>query len=253
MLRVLASLTTLCALAVAEPKPTNAPADLAQSVADITLILSGGDAAHQALHSLRARGFTRIGEQQVNFVLLAARPDRLRVETPHPDGNLVRASDGTHEPWTRRGDGPPRRLSPGEARDFLLEADFDHPFFRPSARGLRLEMLGQTEINGRSFLKLRMTDSNGEISTLYVDEITRMLARREVVRSHQGRDHVLATEFADFQICAGVLLPRRVTTYVDGRLSNETVINELEPNPVLTPADFAPPAENWPLRSTRKP
>lgn len=248
MLRALVSLTALCALARAEQVPLAPAEDLARAVAEVTLILSGGEAAHQSLHSLRARGHTQVGAQRVDFVLLATRPDRLRIETPHPDGGLVRASDGVHQPWTRRGEAPPRLLPPGEARDFQLEADFDHPFFNYRKRGLRLEFLGQSEVAGRACLRLKMTDANGEESVLYVDEITRLLTRREIVRRHQGRDHVLATDFADFQVCAGVLLPRRVTTYVDGRLANETVINEVEPNPGLPADTFAPPAENWPLR-----
>ncbi len=248
MLRTLVCLLALLGVVSAQADAPPPSRDLAAEIAAISLSFAGGHDAHAALRGLRAKGYTLIAGQRVDFVLHAARPDLLHVETLDASGGLVRATDGVHLPWRSLAGGPPSRMSDEDARDFMAEADFDSPFFEPTKRGLALTHLGSADLAGRPAQRLRLVDRAGQVSLLYMDDESRMLVRREIGRQAGGRDYVIATAFDEFEPCAGVLLPRVIRTYVNNRLANETRITSIEANPTLPASLFLPPAADWPTR-----
>lgn len=222
-------------------------ADLAEDLARISVEAAGGTGAHRELKSFLAEGVTRVGEREVNFLLYAARPDRLRVETVGEKSSLVRGFDGVHVPW-KKDDllGPPRRLGRDEERDFLLDADFDNPLFEPARRGISLDYAGEAVVDGRPCQKLLAVLRHTNVVTLYIDDETRLVTRRDQTKKVRGREVVIETHYSDFQATKGVLLPRRIRTVVEGRVLNDTRIQAIDPNPGFAPDFFAPPAADWP-------
>jgi hypothetical protein len=225
-------------------------ADLAADIARVSVEAAGGAKAHAALRSFRAVGTTRVGDQEVSFVLHAARPDRLRIETLGDKGNLIRAFDGVHAPWKRVGLlEPPKRLGEAEEREFLRETDYEQPLYDWERRGVSLDFAGEAVVDGRPCQKLLAVFKHTQPVTLYVDDETHLVIRRDETRRLKGgRAIVIETRFGEFRETAGVMLPRRVRTIIDGKLNDETRIEAINPNPSL-PADFfRPPAPDWPKR-----
>src|SRR5471032_3339999 len=68
----------LFSLAVAQ---TIARADQAADIARIHLEAIGGRERVDKLRGLRVTGFVVVGDKRVRFVMIAARPDRVRLET----------------------------------------------------------------------------------------------------------------------------------------------------------------------------
>lgn len=237
------------ALVCAAAAPTRLVADFAADLARVSVEAAGGVSAHEALRGLRAVGVTRVGEGEVNFILHAERPDRLRIETLGATTSLVRASDGVRAPWKKTDPlRPPRRLGTAEEREFLVDAEFDQPLFDHARRGIGLDYAGRVEIEGKSFHRLLAVIRHTELVTLYLDEETRLLVRRDQSRRVQGREIVIETHYEDFRPVAGVLLPHRILTRSEGRVLTDTRIESLDANPAL-PADFfAPPVADWPAR-----
>lgn len=224
-------------------------ADMAADLASVAIEAAGGRAAHAGLRGLRATGVTRVGETEVKFILHAERPRRLRIETLGEKRSLVRAFDGVRAPWMQAGAGTqPLRMGAAEERDFVREADFDSPLYEHTQRGIGLDYAGESELDGRPVQKLLATLDFTEMVTLFLDDETHLLTRRETTRTMHGRAVVVRTDFSDYRECRGVQLPRRIRTSVNGKLVSETTITQLQPNPKL-PADFfAPPVSDWPIR-----
>lgn len=223
-------------------------ADIADDLARIAVEAAGGVKAHEGLRSFRAVGVTTVGEAEAPFVLYAARPRSVRIETTGEKGSLVRAFDGVHAPW-RRDDPllPPRRLGRMEEREFVGEADFDSPFFDYAARRISLDYAGEETIAGRLCQKLLATLRHTDTAVLYLDAETHLLVRRDEPKVIDGRRTVLETHYADFVEVAGVRLPGRIRVVADGRVLTDTRIKRYEANPSL-PADFfAPPVKDWPV------
>ncbi len=225
-------------------------ADLAEDIARVSVEAAGGAKAHEALRSFRASGVTRVGGREASFILHAARPNLLKIESLGDRANLVRSFDGVHAPWKRVGLlGAPRRLGEAEEREFLREADYEQPLYDWAARGVGLDFAGATEVDGRPCQKLLAVFQHTRIVTLYVDDATHLVVRRDERRRLKGgREVLVETRFDDYRETAGVLLPRRIRTIVDGEPTDETLIEAINPNPDL-PADFfSPPAPDWPKR-----
>lgn len=225
-----------------------AAADLAADLARVSVEAAGGAKAHAALRSFRAVGVTRVGGQEVSFILHARRPNRLRVEALGDKGNLVRSFDGVHAPWKRTGLlGPPQRMSAAEEQEFLRETDFEQALYDWEGRGVTLDYAGEGVEEGRTCQKLLAVFHHTQTVTLYIDDETHLVVRRdEKRRLRGGRDILVETHFSDFRDTAGVLLPRRVRTVVDGKAADDTRIEAINPNPEL-PADFfSPPSASWP-------
>lgn len=238
-----------CAWLLLAPGAGRLAADFAADLARVSVEAAGGPAAHEALHSFRAMGLTRVGDRETRFILHAARPDRLRVETLGERGSLVRAYDGVHAPWKKADPlAPPRRLGAEEELDFLLDADFDSPLFAPARRGISLDPAGEVVIDGRRAHRLLALLRRSELVTLYVDAETMLVTRRDRTKKLRGRELVLETRYSDFAETAGVLLPRRIHTTVAGRLLHDTVIESIDANPELPEDFFAPPVGDWPTR-----
>jgi len=223
-------------------------ADLAADIARVGVEAAGGAKAHAGLHSFRAVGVTRVGDRELSFILHAARPNRLRIETLGDRGTLVRAFDGVHAPWSRAGLlGPARRLGDEDEREFLRETEFEQPLYDWERRGVGLDYAGESLVDGRPCQKLLAVLRHTQVLTLHVDAETHLVVRRDETRRLKGgREIVVETHYGDFKETAGLLLPRQIRVVVDGRLANETRIDAIDPNPEL-PADlFGPPAPDWP-------
>lgn len=234
-------------LASAALHASPASATYVEDMARVHLEAAGGHEAHAALRCLRATGVTRIGGQELHFILYAARPRNVRIETLGGNGTLVRAFDGLHAPWQKRDlVGPPTRLARGTEDDFTAEAEFDNLLYDTKARGIELEEAGTAEVNGRACLRILATVRLTEAYTLYLDEETMLVVRRDQRKSRAGRTVVVETYYSDFRPVAGVMLPFRIRVQVGGKVASETEIAELIANPDTPPDFFTPPLADWP-------
>jgi hypothetical protein len=225
----------------------SAGASYVEDVARVQLEAAGGQEAHAALRSLRATGVTRISGQELPFILYAARPRSVRIETIGATGTLVRAFDGVHAPWQKRElVGAPTRFARGTEDDFTAEAEFDSLFYDRKARGIELEEAGSAEVDGRPCLRLLATVRLTEAYTLYLDEETMMVVRRDQRKSQAGRTVVVETYYSEFRPVAGVMLPFRIRVQVGGKIASETEISEMIANPETPPDFFSPPVAGWP-------
>ena len=229
--------------------PGRAVADMATDLARVSVEAAGGLAAHAALRGMRASGVTKVGEREVEFVLYSERPNRVRIETTSDGQTLVRAFDGVHAPWKRNGDnGEVRPLASGETKDFLMDADFDSPLFLPAHRNISLDYAGEAVNEGRPCQKLLAMVRFTDLLTLYVDDETHLLVRKDVSKRVRGQKVVVQTHFSDFEPIGGVKMPRRIRTVVGMTTLHETVIKKWEANPSVPKNFFAPPVADWPLQ-----
>lgn len=80
-----------------------ARADSADDIARIHTEAIGGKQRMNLLRTLRARGLVNIGDRVLTFLLIAERPNRLRMETQAQGRRLIQGTDGVARlgSWTR--------------------------------------------------------------------------------------------------------------------------------------------------------
>jgi hypothetical protein len=205
----------------------------------------GGRQRVEALKSLRATGHVVIGNSQVRFTMLAARPAQVRVETERGGRMRVQGSDGVEAPWefdTRSSPLQYVTMEPGIARTFQADAEFDDPLVAGAARGFTLDYAGELILEGRKLLRVLVTHRlTGAFSVLLDDETFFIVMRVENRESTGGRRLQVVTHYEDYRPVDGVLLPHTITLAVDGKANQQTKIARMEPNPPLGEGVFSRP------------
>jgi len=159
-------------------------------------------------------------------------------------GSAARQAPFASDPWIA--DSQTKRiirLGGVSAWDFKIDAEFDDPLVVGSNRKISVDYVGEVEVDGRTLLKLVVVQNFTSSSFVFLDPATYMIVRRDIVRNQKGGNVVLRTEYADYRAVAGVLLPHRVVVSQGEKRIRETVIETIEPNPVLTADVFKGPAD----------
>ena len=222
-----------------------ARADQAADIAQIHLEAIGGRERLAVLTGLRMSGVVIIGSQHMRFLMIAARPNRVRLETEANGRTLVNASDGVEPAWEfDTGTWPPRYRPMGEAaaKTFTADAEFDDPLVAGPARGFTLEYAGEADVDGHKLLRVLVTRNLVDTFTLLLDEETYFIVMRVEERTTAGgRKRQIVTRYDDFRPVDGVLLPHKVTLITDGHVEQQTIMEKIETNPELTPDTFTRP------------
>ena len=220
------------------------PAQLGQEIARRHAARAGDRLA--ALVSLRAEGRTFINGDVVPFLLLAQRPNRLRVESFTPVRRALQGYDGESVPWashTETKGGMPRDMAEYDAKEFIANADFDGPLVNFADKGYSVDYAGEEVLAGRPAHKLLLMNRRDDIFFLWVDTQTAEVVKRMVYRVANGQRIAVETTFKDFRAVGGVLQPHQIETTANGRSLYVMVIDRMDANPVITPGTFARPLD----------
>jgi len=222
-----------------------ARADDATDIARIHLEAIGGRERIEKMQGLRITGVVAVGEKRVRFTMIAARPNRVRLETASDGRTLIHASDGVEPPWEfDTGTWPPhyQDMSETAARAFTADAEFDDPLVAGPARGFALDYAGEVEVDGRKLLRVLVTRKLTDSFSVLVDPDTYFVMLRVEQRTTAGGlKRQIITRYDDFRPVDGVLLPHRVTLMADGRVEQQMLMERIEANPEVTAETFTRP------------
>lgn len=203
----------------------------------------GGAARLRALVAMRAQGQVVSGGQTLEFELLAQRPNRVRITMRGDGRTLVQGCDGVNAPW-RWEPGKPQPAAPmkaAEGREFAADAEFDDPLASDPDRGYRLDFAGTMTWRGQQVVKILVTRSDMAPAFLLVDPDTFFIvARLTSRRLPSGRESAVETRYDRYRPVAGVILPHRVETWVDGQRTGELVLTTVQSIPPPPPETFTP-------------
>jgi len=206
----------------------------------------GGKDRIAAVHSLQGFGHMRTAQgEPIRFRVLAARPNRLRLDYYYPKGTLSQGFDGKSAPWEldgRESAAKRRTMESAQAELFKAGADFDDALLTAEARGDTIEFGGTIEVAGRPMIRLLVTHQLTQSFFLMLD------AREFLIRSRidpasrtAPRRSEIVTEYDAYRPISGVLAPCRVTVWEDGRLSEQAELERVEGNPELRAGVFSAP------------
>lgn len=231
-------------MAMAVAPGTAARADRAAEIARIHVEAMGGIARIRALEALRMTGTVATAAGRLPFVLIAARPDRIRMETRMRDRTVVQGSDGVAPPWELDPALQPphaRPMPPAAAELFVFDSDFDDPLVAWQERGYGLELAGEVELGGRRLLRLLIVRSLTQNVFILLDPQTYLIVLRAQTLTTGGRHREVVSRYGDYRPVRGVLVPHEVAVYFDGELSQQATFDTIEPNPRFSDGIFSPP------------
>ncbi|WP_146180048.1 hypothetical protein [Opitutus sp. ER46] len=205
----------------------------------------GGRERIAALTAIRATGTVVVGDKRTRFTMLAARPNRVRIETENAGRTLIQVSDGVNAPWEfDTGDWPPRYrdMAKGTAATFAADAEFDDPLIAGAERGFTFDYAGEVKAENRTLLRILVTRRLTETFSLLLDPDTFFIVSRlEERTTPSGGKTTVVTHFADYRPVNGVLMPHLIALVIDGKPRQQTMVESIQPNPELPADAFARP------------
>jgi len=221
-----------------------ARADHATDLVRIHLEAIGGLKRVEALRSLRATGKVKLAGQEMETVVLAQAPNKVRIELKGGGANLVQAYDGSNPPWQYNDSEPgaqPRPIDGAAGREFADDADFIDPLITLVGKPDSIEYLGTRAVDGVKLEGLRVRASGRTELELWLDSRTYLLHSQYRNRTiAPGRTVRMESLFSDYRPLRGVMIPCRIRVLASGKLLVETRLERLEPNPGLDPKQFTP-------------
>lgn len=220
-------------------------ADRAADLARIHLEVMGGRSRVTALEAMRVTGNVVASGKQVRFVMTAARPNRLRLETERGGRTLVQGTDGVDVAWEfDTGTWPPqyKPMPEGVAKTFVADAEYDDPLVAGEERDYTLDYAGELQVEGKKLLRVLVTRKRADSFWLFLDDETYLIVKRVEQRTTAGgRKAQVVTHYEDFRPIDGVLLAHSITVAIDGRVTQQTSITRIEANPQIKDVTFRRP------------
>lgn len=212
--------------------------------ARIHIAAIGGRERIAALTAYRATGRLRVGNQTSGLTVIAARPDRLRVEIRRHGRTTIQVSDGRNPPWQAETAGGVTRtvaMTPAAQEAFRSAAEFDDPLTGAEAYGYEFDDAGIMPIDGHSFRRLLVTQRLTKTFYLLIDPATYFIVAR-IDQTGPNAPSEMVTRYDDVRPVAGVLLPHRITVLLNREPARVAVLDYIEPNPALPAGTFTLPA-----------
>jgi hypothetical protein len=170
----------------------------------------------RAVKTCRLRGTLTVGGTEGGPLLMEFVPPshKVRMEVTAKGVVDTRAYDGAIGWAVIRSEGKtePERLTGDTLRAMKATADFQGALFDPDAKGNEVEFLGKSELAGQPVYKLKLTRSDGEERTVYLDAKTYLEIREDATHGSRSETSEEVTTFSDFKTVDGVTMPFTIET-----------------------------------------
>jgi hypothetical protein len=133
-------------------------------------------------------------------------PNKLRQELITKGFHVVQGYDG-HELWARSGS-TPRQVSPRERAQFVRSAEEGLPSLSGARdRGTKLELIGSSQIDRGSVIKIGMTRADGSKEVVSLDPETYLFLREESTFLVSGAEYESVTDLFDYRVVDDMRVP----------------------------------------------
>jgi len=226
----------------------------AQTVDDIVgryLKAVGGMEKIQSVKSLRRSGKFIGGGGFEGIILQENKRDAsVREEFSLQGMTAVNAYDGKTgwkiEPWGGKKD--PEALGEEEMKEIVEDADFDGPLVDYKRKGNKVEFLGMDKFEGTDTYKLKITKTNGDVFTYYLDTDYYMPIKIDLKRKVRGEEREYENALGDYKLVNGWYLPFSIESNPKGHPQEKSkyVYEKIEANVAIDDSRFVMPAAKKP-------
>jgi hypothetical protein len=173
------------------------------------------------------------------------RPNLVRETFSLQGMTAVQAYDGSTawqiQPFGGRKD--PQLMGEDDARDLLIDSDFDGPLVDYKDKGNTVEYLGHDVVDGDDALRLKVTLKNGDVVYYYLDPDTYLEIRKETQEFIRGSVRESVSDLGSYKPVAGVMYPFSIASGPknDPTAWQTVTIEKIEVNVSLDRSEFAVP------------
>jgi hypothetical protein len=155
------------------------------------------------------------------------------------------------EPWNGKKD--PEALGEEELKEIVEDADFDGPLVDYQRKGNKVEFAGMDKFEGTDTYKLKVTKSNGDLYTYYLDTDYYMPIKIDVKRIVRGEEREYEAALGNYKLVNGWYLPYSIESNPKGHPQDKSkyVYDKIEANVAIDDSRFTMPSVK-PTTQTRQ-
>jgi len=222
-------------------------AQTADEVIEKYIQAKGGREKIKAVKSLRFTATMSMGQGMSAPVVMELVPPghKVRMEFTLQGMTGVQAYDGANGwqvmPFLGKTD--PEALSGDDLKDIKENADLiEGPLFDYKAKGHKVEYLGKGDLEGTPVHKLKLTQKDGDVSTIYLDADSYLELKDEAVRNVRGQATDVENSFGNYKQVDGLTLAYSIETKIKGAPAPQTItVDKVEVNPDIPAGRFDKP------------
>jgi len=225
--------------------PMMAAAQTADEIVAKSLAARGGAEKIKAVQSQRISGTISFQGTDGPFVIELKRPLKLHMEVTLAGQTLVRVYNGKGAGWTVNPfaeDHSPQPMTAEDLKNINDEADFDGPLVDYKAKGNQLELAGKEPVEGKDAFKIKMTRTNGDARTYFIDAASYQVVKWEGTTHVEDRDIVVENFLRDYRDVNGLQFPFEIDSdSPDTPQQRKITIDKIELDTRIDEARFGKP------------
>jgi outer membrane lipoprotein-sorting protein len=183
------------------------------------------------------------GDMELPMTMKMKRPDKFFMELDVQGQLMHQGFDGKVgwqvAPWV----GPEaRELTGAELDQAKDQANIDGPFYKYKERGMKLDLAGKVDLNGKPAYQINVTDKTGGLQSYFLDANTYYLlsVKRKVVS--EGNEMEIESKMGDYIVKDGIAIATSIESSTPMG-SVKIKINKVEFDTPVDDAIFSKPAK----------
>jgi len=206
----------------------------------------GGKDKIAAVQSARIHAKQVFGPQEVPATISWKRPGKIRLEFTLQGLTGIQAYDGK-DAWQVMpflGKNDPEAMTGDDLKDIIEQADLiEGPLFNWKDKGNTVELLGKEAVEGTDAWKLKLTQKNGDISTIYLDADAYLQIKSEGKRKRGEQEIEFESSYGDYKEVGGLMFAHSVESKPKGAPQGATItIESVELGVDIPDSEFVMPA-----------
>jgi hypothetical protein len=222
-------------------------AQTADELVEKAIQAKGGRERIKAVKTIRFTAKMTMGQGMEAPVVMELVPPehKLRMEFTLQGMTGIQAYDGTNGwqimPFMGKTD--PEALSGDDLKEAKENADLlEGPLFNYKDKGNKVEYLGKGDLEGTPVQKLKLTEKDGDVTTIYLDADSFLELKDETTRSVRGKATDMETTFGNYKQVEGLTLAYTIETKIKGAPAPQLItLDKVEVNPAIAAGRFDMP------------
>ena len=189
------------------------------------------------------------GSMDFQISILAKQPRKMRQEIEVQGLSIVMVVDG-EKGWTinpMTGSNDPQDL-PQEAITELMKegrlepsVSWDNPLVNWKESGIKIDLVGQEDVDGASAYHLRATYEDGQVVNYFLDSSTFYILKSKSRTLVEGQEMDTEVQCTDFMGIDGIIMPKKITMLFNGQILQVMTIDTIEFNVPVDDSIFEKP------------
>jgi outer membrane lipoprotein-sorting protein len=208
----------------------------AQSVDDIVqnyLKNMGGADKIEAIKTMKAEGKIMAQGMEMQIIIWAKKPNKLRFEVSMGDQKMITVLDG-ETAWMINpiaGSTEPKEIPKEQTQNFSNAADMvNDPFIDYKKKGHKIELLGKEEMEGTGVFKLKLTRKEGTEIIIFLDAETYIPLKSSMKQKTNDQEYNIDVVFGDYKPVTGVMMAHSMETFINGQSTASMLFDSFEAN-----------------------